>query len=96
MKKKSIDKSKNLPENKLKNQCRTAEATLKHCLCEVFSKKKALDKVVSAFFRANKKFGSRDRQFINEAVFAFFRYFGIVTKLLTAQEISSIKAGRDD
>ncbi len=96
MKKKSIDKSKNLPENKLKNQCRTAEATLKHCFCEVFGRKKVLDKVISGFFRANKKFGSRDRQFINESVFAVFRYFGIVTKLLNAEELNSIKQGKED
>ncbi|MBQ9789017.1 MAG: RsmB/NOP family class I SAM-dependent RNA methyltransferase [Lentisphaeria bacterium] len=91
-----MDKSKNLPEGKLKNQCRTCEAALKHCFVEVFGRRKVLDKVVSAFFRANKKFGSRDRQFINESIFAVFRYWGIVQKLLDTQELAAIKEGREN
>ena len=40
----------------------------------VFDEKKVLDRVLSASFRANPKWGKRDRAFIAETVFEVIRW----------------------
>ncbi len=92
---KFIDKSSKLPDNKLKNQCMATQAALKNTLIEVFFNHRPLDRVISAYFRANRQLGSRDRQFINESIFSFFRYFLVTKKLISEETWQKIQNGDD-
>ena len=84
--KKFQDKSAALPIQKLKTQCTNCEKALQNIFHAVFAEKKVLDRTLSAYFRNNKQLGSRDRQLISEGIYAVFRHFGIVIKLLSPAE----------
>ncbi|MCM8536335.1 MAG: RsmB/NOP family class I SAM-dependent RNA methyltransferase [Lentisphaeraceae bacterium] len=45
---------------------------------EVLDNQTPLDNQLRQFFRENKKYGSRDRRFIKETLYAFFRWYGWV------------------
>jgi 16S rRNA (cytosine967-C5)-methyltransferase len=43
---------------------------------ETLASKTPLDNTLRSFFRANKKYGSKDRRFIYESLYALFRWYG--------------------
>ena len=48
---------------------------------------KPLDRCLSGFFRLEKKFGSKDRAFLSEACFAFFRWYGWIRRCLPGGQL---------
>lgn len=93
--KKFQDKSASLSLQKLKTQCLNCEKALQDVFHAVFAEHKVLDRTLSAYFRGNRRLGSRDRQLISEGIYAVFRHLGIVIKLLTPTEQQTLlKEGR--
>ena len=91
-----------LAGNKLKS---LAAACLEICLLaqkELFEKGTPADKFLAEFYRANHKYGSRDRRAISACVFAYFRWKGCLEKLfdlsdggLTGPALSAALAADD-
>lgn len=50
--------------------------------CQVLIENKPADRIVASYFKMNKKFGSKDRKFLYEVVFSFFRWLGWTRYLL--------------
>ena len=69
--------------SKAMTQGKTLSIVMEKLLIAVFAEQRPADRVLSAMFRANRQLGSRDRRFISETVFAFFRYLGITSLLLS-------------
>ena len=91
-----------LAGNKLKT---LALACLETCLQaqrELYEKGTPADKFLAEFYRANHKYGSRDRRAISSCVFAYFRWKGCLEKLfdlsdgkLTGPALSAALAADD-
>lgn len=82
-----------ISELKLRAQLRLAENALRQVLCAAFGEGRPADRVLSGYFRENRQCGSRDRQFISEVVFAVFRNWGILRKMLTDERREAIESG---
>ncbi len=80
-------------QNKLRSQLKNAENILREVLADVFGGGKPADRVLSDIYRRNHQYGSRDRQYYSETVFAFFRYWGFLRKFLKAETRTSIESG---
>lgn len=80
---------------KLIAQSRACKIALREILHASFRMGKPADRVLSSFLRANKKYGSRDRQLITESIFATFRWWGAIRKILDQYDLSIIEHGTD-
>ncbi|WP_176015225.1 RsmB/NOP family class I SAM-dependent RNA methyltransferase [Victivallis sp. Marseille-Q1083] len=75
-----------MSEGKLLAQCKALQQGLQQVTAAVFADNRPADRALNLFLRANRQFGSRDRQFISESVFGFFRYLGVLQTLLLPEE----------
>ena len=66
----------NLPLNILKSQSEACKSAIKYLLAKVFLEGRPADKVLSDFFKNNRKYGSRDRRLMLDVSFAVFRWWG--------------------
>ncbi len=62
---------------------------------EVFGQKNVADRALARFLRERKELGSRDRRFISETIFSFFRYWGVLRFLLPEEEAAQLAADGD-
>jgi 16S rRNA (cytosine967-C5)-methyltransferase len=53
---------------------------------DVFASGKPADRVIGALFRRSRRFGSKDRRFLNETFFALFRWWGWLRYLPDGEE----------
>ncbi len=81
-------------DRKLHTQLRTAATALRTVLCAAFGERRPADRTLSTFFRENRQCGSRDRQFVSEAVFAVWREWGTLRRLLTDDRREAVESGR--
>lgn len=72
-------------------QARGAEAAVRACAAAVWRDRRPADRTLNLFLRNNRQYGARDRQFISECVFTFFRYFGAAATLLTGGEVEMLE-----
>lgn len=79
--------------NKFRSQLKSANLAARTVLQAVFGSGKPADRVLSAWLRENRQCGSRDRQFIGEAVYAMLRYWGLLRKFLPAERLVEIERG---
>ena len=79
--------------NKFRSQLKSANLAARTVLQAVFGSGKPADRVLSAWLRENRQCGSRDRQFIGEAVYAMLRYWGLLRKFLPAERLAEIERG---
>ena len=70
-----------LAGNKLKTLASSCLEAIRLAWHELEEKGTPADKFLSEYYRANHKFGSRDRHAITSSVFAFFRWKGCLEKL---------------
>ncbi|MCQ2379637.1 MAG: RsmB/NOP family class I SAM-dependent RNA methyltransferase [Victivallaceae bacterium] len=84
------DDSKLTP-GKMRAQLFGAEEAARAVLQAFFRDHAPADRVLTDFFRSNRKFGSRDRRMISAAVFALLRYWGWARKLMGAEFSSGIE-----
>ncbi len=59
-----------------KSQAACCSAVVFQLAQAVFRDERPADRELSAFFRSNRKFGSKDRRFISETLFSLFRWWG--------------------
>lgn len=71
-----------IPTLRLKSQARACRDALTEVFQSVLIEHRPADRTLSAFLRSNHKYGSRDRQLISESIFAVFRWWGVLRKLL--------------
>lgn len=65
-----------LAQKKCMTQARACCDLIWSSMEQVLSKKRPADRFVSDFFRSNRQFGSRDRAFLSESLFAYYRWLG--------------------
>lgn len=58
---------------------------------EAFGKRRPADRVLAAIMREHREFGSRDRRFISETVFGFFRFWGWLRLLLPPEKAAAFE-----
>lgn len=75
----------NKQNRRLKSQITLCTQILNYILNQVLIERKPLDKVLSLYFRKNKKIGARDRRFLMEVSFSMFRWFGWIRKVLSSE-----------
>ena len=80
-------------DKKLYTQLRNLRTIFDLAVFAVIAEKRALDRFLSAYWRENRCFGSRDRRLFSESIFAFFRFYGWLKTLLTAEEQMLLAAG---
>jgi len=73
------------------SQAIACETAVRLALYTVFHQKRPADNFLSAFLRKNKQYGSRDRRIISECVFAVFRWWGVIRKLITHPALGAIE-----
>ncbi|MEM4248627.1 MAG: hypothetical protein QXH80_05125, partial [Candidatus Nanoarchaeia archaeon] len=90
-----MEKKFSIIEARLRN-CAFA---LRHLLCQTFCSTKPADKILSAFLRENKRFGSTDRRLLSEFLFAVMRWWGFIrktfpetTELISPQTLNETKS----
>lgn len=83
----------NLERRKSDCQARGAYEALLTTLHDCFVEHRPLDRSLNYFFRNNRKFGSRDRQFISEIVFGVFRWWGVLRLLVDRESYRQIEIG---
>lgn len=66
----------NLNQKIIARQQAVLEELLDLCLEDVLNQGHPADRILSRFFKRRRELGSRDRRFLSEAVFSFFRWFG--------------------
>jgi len=77
-------KAKSGSDHVERNQARVWAQTLAQLAAEVMQQQRPADRVLGAHFRQHKHFGSRDRRFISETFFSFWRWWGWLRRLPAA------------
>ena len=80
-------------DKKLYTQLRNLRTIFDLAVFAVIKEKRALDRFLSSYWRENRQFGSRDRRLFSESIFAFFRFYGWLKMLLTAEERTLLEQG---
>ncbi len=78
---------------KFRSQKKSCGNAVRAVLEAMFSTGKPADRTLSGFFRENRQLGSRDRQFISEAVYALLRGWGVLRKFLPAERREELESG---
>ena len=82
-----------LSVKKLKSQVKAGGNALRAVLRAVFGEGKPADRALSGFFRENRQYGSRDRQFVSESVYALLRSWGILRRFLPEERRAELESG---
>ena len=78
---------------KFRSQMKACGSAARAVLEAMFLHGKPADRTLSGFFRENRQLGSRDRQFISEAIYSLLRGWGILRKFLPAERLGEIESG---
>ncbi|HBM16166.1 MAG TPA: hypothetical protein DD381_07495 [Lentisphaeria bacterium] len=60
---------------------------LKNTVKPVLAENKPADRIVASYFKSNKKYGSKDRKFLYEVVFSFFRWLGWSKAIINSKDL---------
>jgi len=82
-----------LNAKKFRSQMKSCGNAARAVLEAMFLRGKPADRTLSGFFRENRQLGSRDRQFISEAIYSLLRGWGILRKFLPAERRGEIESG---
>ncbi len=74
--KKPVKKDELLSMNKYRTQAVSAVRVTREVFAAAFEENRPADRVLNALLRSNRQWGSRDRQWLSESVFAAFRWWG--------------------
>ena len=83
-----------LPERKSAAQFQLLIDAAQSVLAGMFFRHAPADRELAAFYRADRRCGSRDRAFINNAVFLLLRHWGWARKLAGERLISDLESGK--
>ncbi len=82
-----------LDAHKFRSQMKSANPAARYTFAAVFGEGRPADRVLAGWLRENRHCGSRDRRFIGEAIYAMFRFWGILRKFLPAERLAEIERG---
>lgn len=82
-----------LDPRKFKSQLKAAGNATRQVFEELFGNHRPADRAVSAWLRENRQYGSRDRQFITETLYALLRYWGMLRRFLPQERREEIESG---
>jgi 16S rRNA (cytosine967-C5)-methyltransferase len=68
--------ARSLPEKVLRRHAEMLDALIPEISRQVREKGRPADGVLTGHLRAHREFGSRDRRFLSQAVFSYFRWYG--------------------
>ncbi len=86
------DKKRIAPE-KFRAQLNLLNDCARKVLASGFGRQMPADRVLAAYFRENRRCGSRDRAFISETVYASLRYWGFIRQYLPADRLAELETG---
>ena len=82
-----------LAPEKFRAQLNLLNDAARRVLSSGFGRKQPADRVLAAYFRENRRCGSRDRAFISESIYAALRFWGFLRKYLPQDRLAEIEAG---
>lgn len=80
-----------LSERKLNAQARAIKAVVAELLRRVLIEHMPADRTLAAYLRSHREMGSRDRRVISETVYAVFRWWGWLRRLVFEDEVQSAR-----
>ena len=83
----------NINDNIVKTRIKTADAAFRKVINGLFDRHLPCDRILSDFFRAEKKCGSKDRAYISKIIFAILRHWGTIRVLLPKARIEELESG---
>ena len=84
----------NINNNIVKTRIKTTDAAFRKVINGLFARHLPCDRVLSDFFRTEKKCGSKDRAFISKIIFAILRHWGTIRVLLPQARIEELERGQ--
>ena len=84
---------KELAPAKFRAQLNLLNDAARRVLSNGFGRKQPADRVLAAYFRENRRCGSRDRAFISESVYAALRFWGFLRKYLPQDRLAEVEQG---
>lgn len=90
---KEYDVKKQIAPEKQRAQLNLLNDAARKVLSNGFSRRQPADRILSAYFRENRRCGSRDRLFISETIFASLRFWGFLRKYLPSPRLTEIESG---
>lgn len=89
----TYNKIDTLAPGKRNAQLNLLDEALRRVLTGIFGRRQHSDRVLAAYFRENRRCGSRDRAFISEAVYALLRHWGFLRKYLPEERREELESG---
>ena len=89
----TYNKIDTLAPGKRNAQLNLLDEALRRVLTGIFGRRQHSDRVLAAYFRENRRCGSRDRAFISETVYALLRNWGFLRKYLPAERLEELESG---
>ncbi len=86
-------KNDTLAPGKRNAQLNLLDDALRKVLTGIFGRRQHSDRILAAYFRENRRCGSRDRAFISEAVYALLRNWGFLRKYLPLERREELESG---
>ena len=90
---KEIYPQKKLAPEKFRAQLNLLNDAARRVLSNGFSRQQPADRALAAYFRENRRCGSRDRAFISETVYASLRFWGFLRKFLPEDRLNELESG---
>lgn len=90
---KQDNKKPSLSPEKFRAQLNLLNDAARKVLVLGFTRQTPADRVLAAYFRENRRCGSRDRAFISETIYASLRYWGFLRKFLPQDRLSELESG---
>ena len=82
-----------LDQKKFHSLLKSTGSAARTVLAAVFGSRRPADRVLSTWFRDNRRCGSRDRRFISESIYALLRNWGLLRRFLPAERLAEIESG---
>ena len=89
----TYNKIDTLAPGKRNAQLNLLDEALRRVLTGIFGRRQHSDRVLAAYFRENRRCGSRDRAFISETVYALLRNWGFLRKYLPTERLEELETG---
>ncbi len=90
---KENNEKKHLAPEKFRAQLNLLNDAARKVLSTGFGRKMPADRILAAYFRENRRCGSRDRAFISETVYSALRYWGFIREYLPEERRSEVESG---
>lgn len=90
---KEYHEKKFLSPEKFRAQLNLLNDAARRVLSGGFGRQLPADRILAAYFRENRRCGSRDRAFISETVYAAMRFWGFLRRYLPENRLAEVESG---